>query len=104
MVQGRVAGGKNDNYFKWQITVHDKETDNKHTGKYFSLRHFNEIHDTHYTTDTVQKLKKIKEKMGAYTMDDVSKATKGSVLAKFGHLEFEKIREPVKYERVMVCS
>ena len=40
--------------------------------------------------------------MGAYTMDDVSKATKGSVLAKFGHLEFEKIREQVKYERVMV--
>ena len=102
MVQGRVSGGMNDGYFKWQITVHDIETDTKHTAKYFSLRHFNEIHQTHYTADHVQKLKKLKEKIGDFTMEDVRRATKGSVLAKFGHLNFEKIREQVKYERVMV--
>jgi hypothetical protein len=104
MVQGRICGGRNDNYFKWKITVHDTETDSKQTAKYFSLRHFNDVHQTNHTPDTVQKLKKLKEKIGDYTMDDVRAATKGSVLAKFGHLHFEKIREPVKYEitRVMI--
>ena len=104
MVQGRTIGSITENWYKWEISVYDLETNIESTDRYFSIKHFNDIHKTNYTADHVQKLKKLRNKLGDYTMDDVRKAsikTPFSVLAKFGHLKFEKIREPVIYETII---
>ena len=104
MKGGRIVGASTLNWYKWKISVYDLETDIETIGRYFSIKHFNDIHRTNYTANHVQKLKKIRNKLGDYTMDDVRKAaikTPFSVLAKFGHIRFEKIREPVIYETII---
>ena len=100
-MRGRVAGAVTENFYKWKISVYDLESDTIHTDKYFSIKHFNDTHGTKHNSDHVQKLKKLREKIGDYTMDDVKNArikTPCSNLAKLGHIKFEKIREPVLYE------
>ena len=104
MVSGRTCGSITENWYKWKISVIDLETNIETTDRYFSIKHFNDIHDTKYTADHVQKLKKLRNKLGDYTMDDVRKAaikTPFSILAKFGNLRFDKIREPVIYETII---
>ena len=95
---GRITNGPNDNWYKWRISVYDVKTSNTHTDVYYSIKHFNDVNGTNYNADHVQKLRKLREKIGDYTMEDVIEASPYSVLGKFGHLKFEKIREPVKYE------
>lgn len=100
-MKGRLTGGLNESFYKWQISVYDLETDTTQTSKYFSIRHFNDTHGTNYNSDHVQKLNKLRANIGDYTMDDVRNArltTPSSVLAKYGNLRFCKIREPVIYE------
>lgn len=95
-------GTLNETSYKWKISVYDLKTDTEHVDKYFSINHFNTVQGTHYTPDSVQKLKKLRAKLGDYTMDDVRKANRGSVLAKYGHLKFEKINEPL-YQVTKKC-
>jgi len=95
---GRIINIPNDNWYKWRISVYDAKTNTTHTDRYFSIKHFNNVHGTNYNSDHVQKLRKLQEKIGDYTMENVSDASPHSVLGKFGHLKFEKIREPVQYE------
>ena len=89
------TGVLNENSYKWLITICDKETGEENVDKYFSLTHFNTVNGTKCTPDTVQKLKKLRAKLGDYTIDEVRNANRGSVLAKHGHLKFEKINEPL---------
>jgi hypothetical protein len=99
--KGRLLGASTLNWYKWKISVYDLETDLETTGRYFSIKHFNDIHGENYTSDTVAKVNKLHIKFGDYSMNDVKKSrikTPCSVLSNFGHLKFEKIREPVIYE------
>tara|TARA_R110000787_G_scaffold283777_1_gene396871 strand:+ start:79 stop:405 length:327 start_codon:yes stop_codon:yes gene_type:complete len=100
-MRGRVVGAFTQNFYHWNISIYDLERDTIHTDKYFSIKHFNDIHGTNYNSDHIQKMKKLLEKIGNFTMDDVRDAkikTPFSNLAKLGHLKFERIREPVIYE------
>ena len=90
-------GVPNESFYKWKISVYDLETDTETTDKYFSIKHFNDTHGTSYNADHIQKLKKLRAKLGDYTMDDVRNANTRSVLRNFGHLRFEKIKEPLYY-------
>lgn len=101
MKGGRIVGASTLNWYKWKISVYDLETDIETIGRYFSIKHFNDMHGTNYTSDTVQKINKLHIKFGDYSINDIKQAkikTPCSVLANFGHLTFEKIREPVVYE------
>mgnify|MGYP003645140598 FL=1 len=97
-------GVPNESFYKWKITIYDLETDTEKIDKYFSIKHFNEVHNTDFNADHVQKLKKLKEKYGGdYSMDDVRNATPKSVLRQIGHIKFEKIKEPlyrIKYKTI----
>ena len=105
MKGGRQVGSVNDNWYKWEISVHDIENDSVNTDKYFSLKHFNDTHGTCFNSDHVQKLRKLRVKLGEYSMEEVKEArlkTPYSVLAKIGHMRFDNIREPVLYERTII--
>ena len=105
MKGGRVVGTVNDNWYKWEISVNDLENDTVNTSKYFSLKHFNDTNKTHFNSDHVQKLRKLRVKLGDYEMEEVKQArlkTPCSVLAKIGHMRFDNIREPVLYERTVI--
>ena len=107
MKSGRIVGTVNDNWYKWKISVHDLENDSVHIDKYFSLKHFNDTHGTQFNSDHVQKLRKLRVKLGDYEMEEVKEAklkTPCSVLAKIGHMRFDNIREPVLYERTVIRS
>ena len=104
-MRGRTVGSFTDNFYKWQISVHDLDNDSVHTAKYFSIKHFNDTHGTHFNSDHLQKLRKLRFKLGEYTMEDVKQArlkTPHSVLAKIGYMRFDKIREEVLYERTVI--
>ena len=104
-MKGRTIGSITDNFYKWEISVHDLDNDSVHTDKYFSIKHFNDTHGTHFNSDHLQKLRKLRLKLGEYTMEDVKQArlkTPHSVLAKIGYMRFDKIREPVIYERTII--
>ena len=105
MKGGRIVGTFNENWYKWEISVNDLENDSVNTDKYFSLKHFNDTHGTRFNSDHVQKLRKLRVKLGEYTMEDVKQArlkTPCSVLAKIGHMRFDNIREPVIYEMTII--
>ena len=97
-MRGKTFGAICENYYKWKITVYDVQNDTSFTDKYFSIKHFNEANGTNYNSDHLQKIKKL----GDYTLEDVKKAKASSCLGKYGHLNFEKIREKICYERRIV--
>lgn len=104
MGKGKTFGAFSENCYKWEISVIDLETNIETTDRYFSIKHFNDLHDTKYTSDTVQKMRKLREKMGSIIrIEDIKSAQKRipcSVLAKYGHIKFLPINEPVIYELV----
>lgn len=103
MGKGKTFGAFSENCYKWEISVIDLETNIETTDRYFSIKHFNDLHNTKYTSDTVQKLRKLREKMGSIRIEDIKNAQKRipcSVLAKYGHLHFISINKPIIYELV----
>jgi hypothetical protein len=104
-MRGRIVGSVNEHFYKWRISIYNLDNDTIHIDKYFSIKHFNDTHGTKHNSDHLQKLRKLREKLGDYTIDDVKNAkikTPFSNLAKLGHLKFEKIREPVIYSRIVM--
>ena len=104
---GKTFGAFSESSYRWEISVIDIETNIETTDRYFSIKHFNDIHNTKYTSDTVQKLRKLREKMGNIRIDDIKSARKRipcSVLANYGHIKFVPINEPIIYELVSAKS
>ena len=96
MPRGKTVGAKTTSCYKWKISVIDLDTNIQTTDKYYTISHFNDIHKTNYSADTVQKLKKLHIKIGDYTIDDIKNAIKKkpcSVLAQYGHLNFVNIKD-----------
>ena len=98
-VKGRPRGIMNDKVYHWKVTTLDKETGETSVAKYCSINEFNLYTGYKFTADHIYKMRKLTE-------EDIAKARANpqprSFACMYGHLTFEKIREPVLYERIRI--
>ena len=95
--EGRPCGGQNKHVYHWKVTTLDKATGEHNVAKYCTIKEFNEATGYHFTADHIYKMKK-------YTKEQLEEALAKPKCRHFpsmyGHLCFEKIREPVRYQKI----
>ena len=98
-MKGRPLGKMNDMVYHWKVTTLDKETGEISVDKYCSINEFNKKTGYKFTADHIYKIKKL-------TQEDIQKALENPkprcFASMYGHLTFEKIKEPVIYERIRI--
>jgi hypothetical protein len=87
--KGRKAGGSNTTYYKWDITMFDKETNRQKQGKFCSIKDINKAWDLSLNSDYVRKI------VTGYRVDENQRQKKNSFIARWGHIQITKIRERV---------
>jgi hypothetical protein len=91
--RGRPKGMSNCSYYKWKITIFDKETNSFKEGKYISVgdinKDFSEYLGITLNSDYVKRI------MTKYRADPDMKKKDNSFLARWGHIKIEKIHEKV---------
>jgi len=91
--RGRPKGMGNCSYYKWKITIFDKETNSFKEGKYISVGDINKDYSEYLgislNSDYVKRI------MTKYRADPDMKKKDNSFLARWGHIKIEKIHEKV---------
>ena len=89
---GRPKGSGNVKAYKWKVILFDDKTKSFKEGKYTSVNHINqELNlDKPLNSDYVRRI------MTKYRADPNMRNKENSFLARYGHIQIEKIYEPVK--------
>jgi len=94
-IKGRTFGSENYLTYTWKITKYDLENNTEHIGKYFSLKHFNEVNNTKITFSHLQTMRKLGTVGIDFTLEEVKNAKPSSSLYKWGRYNVIQIKEPV---------
>lgn len=90
---GRPKGSGNNKTYKWKVILFDNSTKSFKEGKYYSVPHINQelkhILDKPLNSDYVKRI------MTKYRADPNMRNKENSFLARYGHIQIEKIYEPV---------
>ena len=89
---GRPKGSGNVKAYKWKVILFDDKTKSFKEGKYTSVNHINkELNlDKPLNSDYVRRI------MTRYRADPNMRNKENSFLARYGHIQIEKIYEPIK--------
>ena len=87
--QGRPKGANNLKTYKWNVTVFDKDTNTFKRDKCVSVNDINEKFGLKLNSDYVMRIRT------KYRADMDMKKKASSFLARYGHIQIEKIYEPV---------
>lgn len=88
---GRPKGTPNNKTYKWKVVIFDNETKTFKEGKYYSVNHINQElkFNKPLNADYVRRI------MTKYRTDLNMRNKENSFLARYGHIQIEKINEPV---------
>jgi len=86
---GRPKGTKNDKVYKWKVILFNNETKTFREGKYTSVNHINKELNLNLNSDYVKRI------MTKYRADPNMRNKENSFLARYGHIQIQKIYEPV---------
>ena len=84
---GRKKGSSNTTFYKWDITMFDKETNRMKEGKFCSIKEINEEWNLSLNSDYVRRI------ITRYRVDEDAKRKDSSFVAKWGHINIKKIHE-----------
>jgi len=87
---GRPKGTPNNKTYKWKVTLFDNSTKTFKEGKYTSVPHINQELNLNLNSDYVRRI------MTKYRADPNMRNKENSFLARYGHIQIEKIYEPIK--------
>lgn len=86
---GRPKGSGNNSTYKWKVVLFDNETKTFKEGKYFSVPHLNKELNLNLNADYVRRI------MTKYRADKTMRNKENSFLARYGHIQIEKIYEKI---------
>jgi len=86
---GRPKGTKNDKVYKWKVILFNNETKSFREGKYTSVNHINKELNLNLNSDYVKRI------MTKYRADPNMRNKENSFLARYGHIQIQKIYEPI---------
>lgn len=86
---GRPKGTPNKKTYKWKVVIFDNSTKSFKEGKYYSVPHINQELNLNLNADYVRRI------MTKYRADTKMRNKENSFLARYGHIQIEKIYEPV---------
>ena len=87
--KGRPMGVSNLKTYKWDVTIFDKDTNTFKKGKCTTVNHINEMFGLKLNSDYVKRIST------KYRADMDMKKKGSSFLARWGHIQIQKIYEPV---------
>jgi hypothetical protein len=87
---GRPKGTLNNKTYKWKVILFDNSTKSFKEGKYYSVPHINQELNLNLNADYVRRI------MTKYRADTKMRNKENSFLARYGHIQIEKIYEPVQ--------
>jgi len=87
---GRPAGAKNNKTLKWKVIMYDDSTKCFKEGKFITVKDINEAFNLNLNSDYVKRI------MTKYRADQKMRNKENSFLARYGHIQIEKICEPVE--------
>ena len=87
---GRPKGTPNNKTYRWKVIIFDNETKTFKEGKYYSVPHINQELNLSLNSDYVRRI------MTKYRADRTMRNKENSFLARYGHIQIEKINEPIK--------
>lgn len=91
---GRPKGSANIKAYKWKVTLFDNETKSFKEGKYISVGDINK--DRNLNLEKPLNSDYVKRIMTKYRADPNMRNKQNSFLARWGHIQIEKIYEPIK--------
>lgn len=86
---GRPKGTLNKKTYKWKVILFDNSTKSFKEGKYYSVPHINQELNLNLNADYVRRI------MTKYRADTNMRNGENSFLARYGHIQIEKIYEPI---------
>ena len=86
---GRPKGTQNNKVYKWKVILFNNETKSFKEGKYTSVNHINQELYLNLNSDYVRRI------MTKYRADPNMRNKENSFLARYGHIQIQKIYEPV---------
>tara|TARA_R110001632_G_scaffold27573_1_gene74020 strand:+ start:67 stop:357 length:291 start_codon:yes stop_codon:yes gene_type:complete len=87
--KGRPKGSSNTSYYKWKVILFDNDTKRFVEGKYTSVPQINKELNLNLNADYVRRI------MTKYRADTSMRNKENSFLARYGHIQIEKIYEKV---------
>jgi len=88
--RGRKKGTFTCSHNRWKITMFDKSTNKMITGKFTSINAINEAYNMKLNSDYVMRI------MTHYRVSENSRLKEKSFMSKWGHIQIEKIKEPIE--------
>mgnify|MGYP003624910896 FL=1 len=86
---GRPKGTSNNKTYKWKVILFDDKTKLFKEGKYTSVNHINQELNLKLNADYVRRI------ITKYRADPNMRNGENSFLARYGHIQIEKIYEPI---------
>tara|TARA_R110000782_G_scaffold107759_2_gene196183 strand:+ start:320 stop:604 length:285 start_codon:yes stop_codon:yes gene_type:complete len=86
---GRPKGTSNNKTYKWKVILFDDKTKLFKEGKYTSVNHINQELNLKLNSDYVRRI------ITKYRADPNMRNGENSFLARYGHIQIEKIYEPI---------
>ena len=86
---GRKKGSGNRSFYKWDVTLFDKETNTFKEGKFCSITDLNKEWGLKLNSDYVKRI------MTKYRADMTQRNKENSFMARYGHIKINKIYEKV---------
>ena len=86
---GRPRGSGNNKIYKWKVVLFDNSTKTFKEGKYTSVKNINQELNLNLNSDYVRRI------MTKYRADPNMRNKENSFLARYGHIQIEKIYEPI---------
>lgn len=87
---GRPAGSKNNKTLKWKVIIYDVSTKTFKEGKFITVKDINEAYNLNLNSDYVKRIRT------RYRADPKMRNKENSFLARYGHIQIEKIYEPIQ--------
>ncbi len=87
--RGRPAGSTTSKVYRWEVRIFDKETNTFKEGKCCSVKDINEKFALNLNNDYVKRI------MTKYRADMSMRNKENSFLARYGHIQINKINEKV---------
>jgi len=85
---GRPKGRPNDKCYRWKVIIFNNDTKTFKEGKYTSVPDINKQLNLNLNSDYVRRI------MTKYRADPTMRNKENSFLARYGHIQIEKICEP----------
>ena len=86
--KGRPKGTTSKKNYLWKVNLYDKDTHMLKCGKFSTIKELNEEWNLKLNADYVKRI------MTKYRADTTMRNKENSFLARYGHINIEKIKEP----------